>query len=61
MRALDDCEMERLSDLLAQGRLDNAEEIAALLSIETAEAPPSAPINEELQDQLALLCRIINL
>lgn len=58
MRALDDSEMGRLSDLLAQGQLRNAEEIAALLVIELGETPPSAPVDENLQAQLATLCQI---
>ena len=37
MSALQDREMERLSDLFAEGTLRNAQEIASLLSIEFSE------------------------
>lgn len=39
MAGLQDCEMERLSDLLAKGDMDNAPEIAKLLEEEFGERP----------------------
>lgn len=39
MAGLQDCEMERLSDLLAKGDMDNAPEIAKLLKEEFGERP----------------------
>jgi hypothetical protein len=37
MSALRDCQMERLSDLLREGQLSNAQEIANLLKVELVE------------------------
>lgn len=39
MAGLQDCEIERLSDLLAKGDMDNAPEIAKLLKEEFGERP----------------------
>jgi len=55
MSALQDPEMERLSDLLAQGTLRNAREIARLLSVELGEQRDPIPKNESLQSYLGLL------
>jgi hypothetical protein len=52
MSALQDREMERLSDLLAQGTLNNAQEIARLLKFELGEQSNSVPKNESLQSLL---------
>ena len=52
MSALQDREMERLSDLLAQGTLNNAREIARLLKFELGEQSSSVPKNESLQSRL---------
>lgn len=60
MPTLQDREMERLSDLFAQGKLNNAKEIASLLLIELGETPPSAPVDEDLQSPLAILWQIAN-
>jgi hypothetical protein len=45
MSALQDREMERLSDLLAQGKLSNAREIASLLKVELGEQADPIPEN----------------
>jgi hypothetical protein len=45
MSALQDREMERLSDLLAQGKLGNAREIASLLEVELGERADPIPEN----------------
>ena len=55
MSALQDPEMERLSDLLAQGTLRNAREIARLLRVELGEQRDPIPKNESLQSYLGLL------
>jgi len=58
MSALQDPEMERLSDLLAQGTLRNAREIARLLSVELGEQRDPIPKNESLQSYLGLLSQM---
>jgi hypothetical protein len=55
MSALQDSEMERLSDLLAQGTLSNAREIARLLRVELGKQGGPIPKNESLQSYLRLL------
>jgi hypothetical protein len=53
MSALQDREMERLSDLLARGTLNNAREIASLLRIELGERGDDAiPKTKSLQSLL---------
>jgi phage tail tape-measure protein len=58
MSALQDPEMERLSDLLAQGTLRNAREIARLLRVELGEQRDPIPKNESLQSYLGLLSQM---
>ena len=60
MSALQDHEMERLSDLLAQGRLSNAREIARLLRVELDKQGDPIPKAESLQSYLGLLGQITN-
>jgi hypothetical protein len=52
--------MERLSDLLAQGRLSNAREIARLLRVELGKQGDTIPKAESLQSYLGLLGQITN-
>jgi hypothetical protein len=52
--------MERLSDLLAQGRLSNAREIARLLRVELDKQGDPIPKAESLQSYLGLLGQITN-
>lgn len=59
MSALNECEMDRLSELLAQGNMKNADEIATLLRIELGEQARLAP-SDNLQSFLDLLCHITN-
>ena len=60
MSALQDSEMQRLSDLLAQGTLCNAREIARLLRVELGEQSDHTPKGESLRSYLALLAQITN-
>ena len=60
MSALQDREMERLSDLLAQGTLNNAREIARLLRIELGEQGDVIPNTESLRSFLGLFGQITN-
>ena len=60
MAALQDREMERLSDLLAQGTLNNAREIARLLRIELGEQGDAIPKTESLRSFLGLFGQITN-
>ena len=60
MTALQDREMERLSDLLAQGTLNNAREIARLLGIELGEQGDAIPKTESLRSFLGLFGQITN-
>ena len=60
MSALQDHEMERLSDLLAQGRLSNAREIARLLRVELGKQGDPILKAESLQAYLGLLGQITN-
>jgi hypothetical protein len=55
MSALQDHGIKRLSDLLAQGTLNNAREIARLLRVELGEKGNAVPKNESLQSYLGLL------
>jgi hypothetical protein len=59
MSALQSAEMDRLCELFARGELDNAEEIAALLTIELGDAPPIS-IDDNVQAHLAMLCGVAN-
>ena len=59
MSALQDHEMERLSDLLGQGRLSNAREIARLLRELGKQGDPILKA-ESLQSYLGLLGQITN-
>jgi hypothetical protein len=54
MSALQDREMERLSELLARGTLNNAREIARLLRGELGQQGLPMPENESLKSLLAL-------
>jgi hypothetical protein len=56
--ALQDREIDRLSDLFAQGRLSNASEIARLLTIELGERHDPETETESLEPYLELLSRI---
>jgi hypothetical protein len=58
MSALQEREMERLSDLLAQGRLSNAREIARLLRVELGEQGGPISKGESRQSYLGLLGRL---
>ena len=58
MSALDDCEMERLSGLLAQGKLSNAREIARLLRVELGDRRDIAAKQDSLVPYLELLGQI---
>jgi len=60
MSALQDHEMERLSDLLAQGRLSNAREIVRLLRVELGKQGDPILKAESLQSYLGLLGQITN-
>jgi hypothetical protein len=60
MSALQDREMQRLSDLLAQGTLCNAREIARLLRVELGEQSDHTPKGESLRSYLGLLAEITN-
>jgi len=60
MSALQDHEMERLSDLLAQGRLSNAREIVRLLRVGLGKQGDPIPKAESLQSYLGLLGQITN-
>ena len=55
MSALQNREIKRPSDLLAQGTLNNAREIARLLRVELGEKGSAVPKNESLQSYLGLL------
>ena len=46
MAALQDRQMERLSNLLAAGKLGNAQEIASLLEVELSQRADLIPENE---------------
>jgi hypothetical protein len=59
MPALDDCEMERLSDLFSQGTLSNAPEIAKLLKTEICDRPNGVEQNG-FQNYLKLFDRLTN-
>ena len=59
MSALNDSEMDRLSELLAQGNMENADEIATLLKVELGEQARLAN-SEHLQSFLDLLCHVKN-
>jgi len=56
MSALQDLGMKRLSDLLAQGRLSNAEEIVGLLRVELGDR--REPQDNYLQPYLELIARL---
>jgi hypothetical protein len=60
MSALQDLEMERLSDLFAQGQLSNAQEIASLLKVELGE--PNGPVlmNDYSRSYFELLGQMTN-
>jgi hypothetical protein len=58
MAALQDIEMERLSDLLARGSLSDAQEIAGLLNVELGDQ--FEPENASLQPYLELLGQTTN-
>jgi len=60
MSALRDREMERLSDLLAQGQLSNALEIASLLKVELGERTDPIPMNDYSRSYFELLGRMTN-
>jgi hypothetical protein len=59
MPALNDCEMERLSDLFSQGKLSNAPEIAKLLKVEIRDRPDGTG-KDGLQPYWKLLDRLLN-
>jgi hypothetical protein len=59
MSALQSPEIDRLRELFARGDLDNAEEIAALLTIELGDTP-SISIDDNVQAHLAMLCGVAN-
>jgi len=58
MPALKDIEIERLSDLLARGDMDNADEIATLLKLELGEQIEPAPECDSLHSYLDMLLQI---
>jgi len=61
MAALQDLEMGRLSDLLAQGKLSNAQEIANLVKVELGDQVDLVPEYEGLQSYFELIARLSNL
>lgn len=60
MSVLQDPEIERLSNLLAQGTLGNAREIARLLRVELGEQRKPILKNESLQSYLELLAKMMD-
>ena len=56
MSALQDIELDRLSDLFAQGQLSNADEIVGLLRVELGER--LEPQDNYLQPYLDLIARL---
>ena len=60
MSVLHDQQMEQLSNLLGQGKLSKAQEIAALLKVELGEPSETLPKNGRLKSFFYSLGRIIN-
>jgi hypothetical protein len=60
MSTLQDLAMDRLCDLLAQGRLSNAQEIANLVKVELGDQVDLVPEYESSQSYFELIARLSN-